>query len=218
MELLLAQHWWLTGTKPEELVADRGYGTTRVYDFLRNQRILPSIPRRAPWRHKAAMKHREFVYVPELDWYRWPQGKWLYRQEVTPQGLVHYRTHEYACRGCGYKPQCTRAPRCAITRPVDMDTREWVDAHLATARARRALRRRACWAETVFADLKGNHGLGRAALRGAAFEVQALLAAAAHNIKRLAQDRPTTAAAPQGSPQLRGRRVNQPRLTLAWSY
>jgi hypothetical protein len=199
-------------------VADRGYGTMKVYQFLRRQRILPSVPRRAPWKHKAAMKHREFVYVPELDRYRCPQGKWLYRQEVTPQGLVHYRTHRYACRGCGYRPQCTRAARCTITRPVDMDTREWVDAHLGTARARRGLRRRACWAETVIADLKGNHGLARATLRGAAFEIQALLAAAAHNIKRLAQDRPTMAAAPQGLPQLQGRPVNQPRLTLAWSY
>jgi len=218
VESLLGQHVWLVGRKPEELVADRGYGTMKVYQFLRRQRILPSVPRRAPWKHKAAMKHREFVYVPELDRYRCPQGKWLYRQEVTPQGLVHYRTHRYACRGCGYRPQCTRAARCTITRPVDMDTREWVDAHLGTARARRGLRRRACWAETVIADLKGNHGLARATLRGAAFEIQALLAAAAHNIKRLAQDRPTMAAAPQGLPRLQGRPVTQPRLTLAWSY
>jgi len=214
--LLLGQHRWLTGTKPEELVVDRAYGTTRVYDFLRSQRILPSIPRRAPWRHKAAMKHKEFVYVPGLDRYRCPQGKWLYRQEVTPQGLGHYRTHQYACRGCGYKPQCTRAARCTITRPVDMDTRDWVDAHMATPRARRALRRRPSWAETVFADLKGNHGLERATLRGPAFKVQALLAAATHNIKRLAQVPPATEVAPR-LPQPRNC-VTHPRPTPAWSH
>jgi hypothetical protein len=185
VELLLGQHRWLTRTKPEELVADRGYGTTRVYEFLRSQRILPTIPRRAPWRHKAAMKHREFVYVPALDRYRCPGGKWLYRQEATPQGTVHYRTHEYACRGCILKPRCTRAKRCTITRPARMDTRDWVDAHPATERARRSFIRRRIWAETAFADLKGNHGLSRATLRGPAFEVQALLAATAHNIKQL---------------------------------
>ncbi len=185
VESLLGQHRWLTGAKPEELVADRGYGTTRVYDFLRSQRILPSIPRRAPWRHKAAMKHREFVYVPELDRYRCPGGKWLYRQGVTPRGEVRYRTHEYACGGCMLKARCSRANRCSMNRPASMDTREWVDTHLATERARRSLIKPRVWAETAFADLKGNHGLGRATLRGPAFEVQALLAATAHTIKQL---------------------------------
>jgi len=111
----------------------------------------------------------------------------LYRQGVTPRGFLRYRTHEYACRGCIFKPRCTRVKRCTINRPARMDTRQWVDDHLATARARRSLQRRRYWAETAFADLKGNHGLARATLRGSAFEVQALLAAAAHNIKQLAK-------------------------------
>jgi hypothetical protein len=37
--------------------------------------------------------------------------------------------------------------------------------------------------------LKNNHGLGRARLRGTKFEVQALLAAVAHNVKQLAISR-----------------------------
>jgi hypothetical protein len=49
--------------------------------------------------------------------------------------------------------------------------------------------------ETVFADLKDNHTLGRARLRGWAFEVQALLAAAAHNIERLVKGRALRARA-----------------------
>jgi len=39
------------------------------------------------------------------------------------------------------------------------------------------------------ADLKNNHGLGRARLRGTKFEVQALLAVVAHNVKQLAISR-----------------------------
>lgn len=189
VEAPISQHFWLAGRKPDEVVADRGYGTMRVHGFLRRQRILPSIPRRAPWKHKAALRHKEFFYVPALDRYRCPGGKRLYRHEVTPKGFVRDRTHRYACRGCSLKPGCTRAERCAISRPVDMDTREWVDAHLATARTRRSLRRRPRWAETVFADLKGNHGLAGATLRGPALEVQALLAATAHNIRQLVKDR-----------------------------
>jgi hypothetical protein len=82
------------------------------------------------------------------------RGKRLYRQEAKPRGLVRYRTHEYACRGCGLKPRCTRAKRCAISRPARMDRRQWVDAHLATARARRSLQKRRYWAETDIGDLK----------------------------------------------------------------
>ncbi|MEW6228343.1 MAG: transposase, partial [Bacillota bacterium] len=134
------------------------------------------------------MKHKEFVYVPELNRYRCPRGKWLYPQGGVRQGVVRYRTQGYACGG--FKPQCTRAKRCTINRPARMDTRLWVDAHLATAGARRSLRRRRYWAETVIADLKGNHGLGRATLRGRAFEIQALLAATAHNIKQLVKTHP----------------------------
>jgi len=43
VELLISQHRWLAGRKPEEVVADRGYSHTRVYDFLWRQRILPTI-------------------------------------------------------------------------------------------------------------------------------------------------------------------------------
>ncbi len=154
------------------------------------ERILPTIPRRAPWRHKAAMRHKEFVYVPALDRYRCPRGRRLYRQDTTPTERVRYRTHEYACRGCVFKPRCTRAKRCTITRPARITTRDWVDAHPATARARRSHMRRCYWAETAFADLKGNHSLATAILRGPTFEVQALLAATAHNVKRLVKGRP----------------------------
>ena len=186
VELLLGQHRWLAGRKPEEVVADRGYSYTRVYEFLRRETILPTIPRKIPWRKTSARREKMgFVYVSELDRYLCPRGKWLYNVRIPDKNQVLYRTHRYACRGCDLKPQCTRSQRCSITRPADLGTRQWVDRHLGTARARRAIRTRPCWVETVFADLKDNHTLGRAQLRGWAFEVQALLAAAAHNIEQL---------------------------------
>jgi hypothetical protein len=185
VELLVGQHRWLAGRKPEEVVADRGYSYTKVYEFLRRQSILPTIPRKIPWRNTSAKREKiGFVCVPEVDRYRCPRGKWrLYNVRISDRNLLLYRTHRYACRGCDLKPECTRSERCSISRPADMVTRQWVDDHLATARARRAVRRRPCWVETVFTDLKANHTLGRAQLRGWAFEVQALLAAAAYNIE-----------------------------------
>jgi len=194
VELLVGQHRWLAGRKPKEVVADRGYSHTRVYEFLRRERILPTIPRKIPWRKTSARREKMgFVYVPELDRYLCPRGKWLYNVRIPDKSQILYRTHRYACGGCDLKSECTRSSRCSMTRPADMGTRQWVDRHLATVHARRAIRTRPCWVETVFADLKANHGLGRAGLRGWAFEVQSLLAAAAHNIEQLAKGRPPRA-------------------------
>lgn len=143
VELLIGQHFWLTGRKPDEVVADRGYSYTRVYEFLRRQRILPTIPRRKPWRNTAAKRGRlGFVYVPELDRYRCPKGKWLYNVRIPDKNNLLYRTHSCACGKCDLKPECTCADRCSMTRPADMATRRWVDDHLATARAKRAVHTR----------------------------------------------------------------------------
>jgi len=186
VELLLGQHRWLVGRKPDEVVADRGYSYTRVYEYLRRQRIRPTIPRKIPWRKTSAKREKMgFVYVPELDRYRCPRGKWLYNVRIPNENQLLYRTHHYACRDCDLKPDCPRSDRCSITRPADTGTRQWLDAPMARGRARRAIRSRPYWVETVFADLKDNHTLGRARLRGWAFEAQALLAATAHNIEQL---------------------------------
>ncbi len=140
VEQLLGQHRWVAGRRPDEVVADRGYSHTGVYEYLRKKRIVATIPSKIPWRKTSAKRERMgFVYVPELDRYRCPKGKWLYNVRVPNQNLLLYRTHRYACRKCDLKPDCTRAERCSIARPVDSCTREWVDAHLATARAR------PCW-------------------------------------------------------------------------
>jgi hypothetical protein len=58
----------------------------------------------------------------------------------------------------------------------------------------------------------GNHGLARATLRGSAFEVQALLAAVAHNIKQLAKSYTPRVTALRMSAQFLGSLVNLPRL------
>ena len=188
---LLGQHFWLVDRAPDEVIADRGYSINSVYQLLQRDSILPSIPRRSPWRTTASGRKFElgFTYVPSVDRYRCPKGKWLYRLDVPYNGLIRYRTHRYACRQCELKPRCTRGEQCTISQPVDGGTRRWVDDHLRTWRARHSIRLRPCWVETVMADLKNNPGLGRARLRGTKFEVQALLAAVAHNAKQLAISR-----------------------------
>ena len=83
------------GTKPGELVADRGYGTTRVY----------------------AMRHKEFVYVPELDRYRCPRGKWLTVRRSRLGALSatarmnHSGWQDHGVLRQGLPGQCARALR-----------------------------------------------------------------------------------------------------------
>ncbi len=135
VEELLGQHFWLAGRKPEEVVADRGYCFTSVYELLWRQRILPSIPRKKPWRKTAAARKRlGFEYVPELDRYRCPKGKWLCNIRIPKKEYNLYRTHRYACRDCDLKAKCTRSDRCSISRPVQTSFRRWVDDHLATTK------------------------------------------------------------------------------------
>jgi hypothetical protein len=106
LEPLLGQHFWLVGRAPDEVVADRGYSINSVYQLLRRDSILPSIPRRIPWRTTASGRKFElgFTYVPSVDRYRCPKGKWLYRLDVLYNGLIRYRTHRYACRQCELSP------------------------------------------------------------------------------------------------------------------
>jgi len=148
------------GRAPDEVVADRSYSINSVYQLLRRDSILPSIPRRIPWRTTASGRKFElgFTYVPSVDRYRCPKGKWLYRLDVPYNGLIRYRTHRYACRQCELKPRCTRGEQCTISQPVDGGTRRWVDDHLRTWTARLSIRLRPCWVETVMTDLKATVG------------------------------------------------------------
>jgi len=184
---LVGKHIFSTRSHPEEVVADRAYGTKEVYRFLEGMGILPTIPQRQTWQNLREKRLKAgFRYDAERDVYICPAGKTLYRTEERPDGSVVYKVHRLACKGCPHQGTLCQARRPRITRPVDEELLSRVKTHLTTERARASLRQRKYWPETVFAEMKGPRGLERATLRGTIrVHIQALLALAVHNIRQL---------------------------------
>ena len=74
----------------------------------------------------------------------------------------------------------------SVIRYDRQDALDFVLAHLKTKRAKRTIKQRKVYAETIFAEAKNSHGLRRAICRGLdKVTIQALLTCAVQNIKRL---------------------------------
>ena len=188
---LLREHVGATGRTVTEVVADTKYGTQANYIALEDQRILASIRPFPGGGIRRAIGRDSFTYDPTADRYLCPAGQTMRRMgrthTGTPLGGIQYRADPQVCATCQLKPECcgTAAAR-TITRPDDDGLHERVRAHLATRRAKRSLRRRSCWVETVNAELKEHHGLRRAQFRGRdKVQIQAYGAAIAYNLKKL---------------------------------
>ena len=134
-----------------------------------------------------------FVSEAAADRSRCPTGQLLTRygasRTAAPGGGVIYRARAAVCRACPVRARCCRgAAARSVIRPNDQPLRDRVAAYLRTRAARRHLRRRAPWIETANAELKERHGLRRARGRGRdTMLIQALGAAIAYDVKKLAQ-------------------------------
>jgi hypothetical protein len=184
-----------TGRTVTEVVADTKYGTQASSLALEAARIRPTTPPFPGGGVRRATGRERFVYDPATDRYRCPEGQPLRRMgrthTGTPLGGIQYGADPQACRACPLKADCcgTAAAR-TLTRPDDAGFMVRVRAHLATRQARRSLRRRGCWVETVNAELKERHALRRAQCRGRAkVQMQAYGAAIAYHVKKLVAGR-----------------------------
>jgi hypothetical protein len=190
---LCREHQGVTGDRLAEVIADTKYGTIANYQWLEGQGIRASIPPHENGWADRAVPRELFVYDPVADRYRCPNGQSLTRQGSSrtahPMGATIYRAAPKVCGACAAKAACCgEAQARTLTRPNDGGLAERVRAHLATRQAKRSLRRRLSWAETPMAELKERHGCRRAQRRGRdQVRIQALGAAMAYNIKKLAQ-------------------------------
>lgn len=100
LPVLVGKHTFNLRRRPEEVVADRGYGKKDVYVFLKSQGMTPMIPRHTTHKKKRAGKHElGFTYDEKEDVYIRPRGKKLYRMK-TEKDQIKYLAHRYACSGC----------------------------------------------------------------------------------------------------------------------
>jgi len=182
-----------TGCPIRTVSMDSAYAVTHVLADLEHRGIGAVVPARAERpATKGVIPVRRFKLDALHNVVRCPAGKTLVPHgKPNARGFRHYRAQPADCRPCRLRPQCfsERMKRRAILLHKD---------HPALLRARRKRRRRGEREQSVYrshrirvegyhGEAKGCHGLDRAVRRGKEnMEIQALLAAAAVNLKRLA--------------------------------
>jgi len=129
-----------------------------------------------------------FVFDPERDEYRCPQGHPLRRYSTKrTEGVVAYRAEAAICNACPVKTKCTKSNQGRkVQRSFYIDYLEKVRGYHATEAYKKAIRKRQVWVEPLFAEAKDWHGLRRFRLRGLEkVNGEALLNATGQNLKRL---------------------------------
>ncbi len=206
LDRLIKEHEGATGRTVTEVVADAKYGTYANYRALEEDGIRASIPPHLGRGKQRAVPGELFVYDPAGDRFVCPEGQVLRRQGTScsarPGGGIIYRASPKTCGACPRRAACCGSAKArTITRPDDSGLYDRTRAYRRTAHARRSIRLRKCWAETVMAEAKERHGLRRAQYRGrATVRMQAFGAAIAYNIKKLVR--------------WHGRRPQEPALAL----
>ncbi len=175
------------GVRPQNLAADKAYGSGEFLAWLLARDIQPHIPvidRRHQTRGR--FTRDAFRYQPQENAYYCPEGKPLhYRgQRRSSQGYL-YRSTEAQCQGCPQKKFCTRGPYRRLFVHWQEPARQTVRALAGTPAYKQSQRAR-YKVEALFAELKQQMRLRRVRLRRTwNVAEQFLLAATAQNLKRL---------------------------------
>lgn len=168
---------------------DAGYLTPAICKGLEDRQIYGVIGYRRPAHKEGYLRKSAFVYDPDADGYRCPQGQRLRYRTTNREGYREYVSDPQHCRHCPLLGQCTRSANQTklVTRHVWEDCRERLDAHRLTHEGRRIYKRRKETIERSFADAKELHGHRYVRMRGLLrAQEQCLLAAACQNLKKMA--------------------------------
>jgi transposase len=180
------------GLRPRQVTGDKHYATYELIAALEEQGIRASVPLNDWDRRPGLYGASRFVYDPERDEYRCPQGQSLRLRHPSyrVQAWV-YRAPAAVCRVCPVRAACTtsRVGR-TVVRSFWADDIDRVRAYQGTPAYAKALRKRGVWVEPLFGEAKDWHGLRRFRLRRLPkVNTEALLTAAGQNLKRLLRRR-----------------------------
>jgi len=178
-----------TGMPVKTVTADAGYAYGKVYGDLEQRGIDPVIPAKAePIR--SAVPLRRFRYDAKHDLLRCPRGKILRPMRRVEHGRFFY-SKARDCSRCSLASLCLSKGRANKAVVVSDDHPALLRAHrrrLRWSEQDRRLYQRHRWrSEGFHGEAKTWHGLARAVRRRLQnMRIQALLTAAAINLKRLA--------------------------------
>ena len=224
LKRLVLEHEGNVGRHLSDVGADTKYGTVENYRWLEGRGIRAAIPLVDKSATKQGLPMEAFTYDPTSDSFRCPHGQRLTRQGVltTSAGLpiTIYQARPKHCASCPRKEECCGKSKArSISVADDGGVRERAAVYLATFPARRSIRRRKAWIETIFGDGKERRGLRRARCRGLDWmRVQAWMTAIAQNVRQLALRKTTRPEIGQGALQKLSPEpffLSLPRLQLA---
>jgi len=139
---------------------------------------------------KGYLPKRAFTYDATTNTYQCAQGQSLIYTTPNRLGYREYKSNPAHCKDCPLLSQCTRSANHVkvLTRHVWQDSKERTDSYRLTPWGKALYKRRQETVERSFADAKQLHGHRYARLRGLSkVKEQCLLAAAAQNMKKIAQ-------------------------------
>lgn len=169
---------------------DAGYYTAAICKGLEDRSIYGVMGYRRPNKPKGYLPKRAFTYDAETNSYRCPQGQPLIYATTNRLGYREYKSNPAHCKHCPLLSQCTRSANHVkvLTRHVWQDSKDRTDSYRLTPWGKALYKRRQETVERSFADAKQLHGHRYARLRGLSkVREQCLLAAAAQNMKKIAQ-------------------------------
>jgi hypothetical protein len=184
---------------PSRLVADAGYGSAEMIEWLVDERgIEPHVKLMDKSERKdGTFSRSDFAFDPDRNHYVCPGGKELRkyhrafskpRDGLTKEGTMIYFASKRDCEACALKPKCCpNVPARKIARSVHEAARDKARA-IAKTEAYAVSRRERKKVEMLFAHLKRILRLDRLRLRGPrGAKDEFLLAATAQNLRKLAK-------------------------------
>jgi len=186
---------------PRRLAADTAYGSAEMLDWLANkQNIEPHVPVfDKSQRIDGTFSRDDFVYNHERDVYVCPGGKDLITSgtRVNDGTTLLYRATKSDCSACALKFRCSpNTPMRRVPRSIHEGARD-LARNIAKTASYLSSRRQRKKVEMCFAHLKRILNLDRLRLRGPwGAHDEFLLAATAHNLRKLAKLIPTTVPGP----------------------
>lgn len=168
---------------------DAGYASAAIAKGLEDRAILGVTGYLRPSKPRGMLPKRAFQYDAGADAYRCPEGQVLPYATTDRGGYRQYKSDPAICRTCPLLASCTTNANAqrTLTRHVWAEVRERVDANRLTDWGKRLYARRKETVERSFADAKQLFGHRYARFRSLAkVQTQALLAATAQNIKKIA--------------------------------
>lgn len=187
------------GQKPEELVADAGYGSEENYEYLEKNDIGPLVKYNTYEKEEKIKKEKPFIqdnlyYNKKENFYVCPLGQrmdYIGERIKKSENGFEQKSSLYEAQNCTNCSLLSRCHKSQGNRRIEVNhnlirLRKKARESMDSAEGNILVRRRKIDVEPVFGDIKQNMGIKRFLLRGKKkVAVEMGLVAVVHNLRKL---------------------------------